>query len=137
MNDARLSGERIEDNRQIYITEQMHINRDIGKHRMTYEHAGEYFRAMKLLKDYAKIESEQGELPIGILWDCNNWELVLPDDGKFASFLDLNADRLQLFDMPKKLVLTRTSGNIHCSHFPDEIEINPDLDKWEYVEELL
>jgi hypothetical protein len=110
---------------------------DLNRHRMTYERAGHIFRAMKLEElGRSTILDYPSSVPFGILWDASDIGLVLPDDGKFASFLDLNADRLQLFDMPKKLVLTRTSGNIHCSHFPDEIKINPDLDKWEYVEEL-
>jgi hypothetical protein len=71
---------------------------DLNRHRMTYERAAEYFRAMKLLKEYTKIESTQGGLPIGILQDASDIGLVLPDDGKFGSFIDLNADRLQLFD---------------------------------------
>lgn len=96
------------------------------KHRMAYKRAGEYFRAMKL-KELALF---------GMLQDADSWGLMLPDDGTFASFCDLNADRLQLFDAPKKLVLVRSSGNIDCSQFPYEIEINPTLDKWEYVEEL-
>jgi hypothetical protein len=101
-----------------------------NRHRMTYERAGYIFRAMKL---YLSILAD---LHFGMLFDICKMKLILPDIDTFSEFLRVNADRLQLFDTPKKLVLTRTSGNIHCSHFPDEIKINPDLDKWEYVEEL-
>jgi hypothetical protein len=106
---------------------------DLNRHRMTYERAGLYFRLMKYLSKHADAIT-----PIETMISIENMGLHLPDSDNqtYAEFLDYNADRLQLFDTPKKLVLTRTSGNIHCSHFPDEIKINPDLDKWEYVEEL-
>jgi hypothetical protein len=68
-----------------------------NRHRMTYERAGYIFRAMKLV-------------PFGILWDASDMGLVLPDDGKFDSFCDLNADRLQLFDPPKKLKYVVRAG---------------------------
>jgi hypothetical protein len=118
------------------ITEQKYarnaIDYECRKHRMTYERAGQIFQAMMLDKKACEKIT---------LAEIDNAVLRLPPAIKnhpypFALFLDYNADRLQLFDTPKKLVLTRTSGNIHCSHFPDEIKINPDLDKWEYVEEL-
>jgi hypothetical protein len=101
------------------------------KHRMTYERAGLYFRLMKYLSKHANAVT-----PIETMISIENMGLHLPDSDNptFAEFINHNADRLQLFDTPKKLVLTRTSGDVPGNFF-DPVEINPELDKWEYVEE--
>jgi len=78
----------------IHIENLADINTDIRKHRMTYERAGEYFRAMKL--DISMLSRVS-------LADIDTMGLQLPDhqiDPTFAEFLDWNADRLQLFDTP-------------------------------------
>jgi hypothetical protein len=75
------------------------IDYEARKHRMTYERAGYIFRAMKLenIGQSTRLDYPSS-VPFGILWDASDMGLVFPDDGTFGSFLDLNADRLQLFD---------------------------------------
>ena len=67
------------------------IERDLNKHRMTIERAGEYFRAMML--DVSVFDCVS-------LAELDEIGLRLPptDNPTFAEFLDWNADRLQLFD---------------------------------------
>jgi hypothetical protein len=75
------------------------IDYECHKYRMTYERAGYIFRAMKLenIGQSTRLEFPS-TIPFGILWDASDMGLVLPDNGKFESFVDLNEDRLQLFD---------------------------------------
>ena len=74
-----------------YTIAQFWVNDDIYKHRMTYERAGEYFRAMML--DVSVFDCVS-------LADLDEIGLRLPptDNPTFVEFLDHNADRLQLFD---------------------------------------
>jgi hypothetical protein len=87
---------------------------DLHRHRMTYEWAGEYFRAMKL--DLSIL----ADLHFGMLFDICKMKLILPDIDTFSEFLRVNADRLQLFDTPKKLEYT-----VRCGYHG-----------WSYIKEL-
>jgi len=60
-------------------------------YRMTYERAGQYFRAMML---------DVSMFPLVNLDDVHRMGLMLPNklNPTFAGFIDENANRLQLFD---------------------------------------
>src|SRR5512139_2295675 len=97
-------------------------------YRMTYEQAGHIFRALQFIP---------AALALVCLSEIDEMRLIPPDKNmRFDELLEYNARKLQLFDPPRKLVLIRSSGFIQSSKWPDEVSVNPDLDKWEYVEDI-
>jgi hypothetical protein len=80
------------------IDQVVSIQKEIKKYRVTYECAGEIFRAMILdINCFHKINLSQ----------IAEMGLKLPDvlNPTFAEFLDENRDRLQLFDEPVVVVI--------------------------------
>lgn len=101
------------------------IYSECRKHRMTYEQAGVYYRA---IKENVSAFSNTG---IAILY----YGLCMPDGSTFAEFLEANANRLQLYDTEKKLCRIITSGPVASTTWTECMFMNRAYYKWEYVEE--
>lgn len=93
MNDAQRGAMMFSSN--IALGQVVNESRDIGKHRMTYERAGHIFRALQFIPDALKYVQ---------LIEVDEMRLIPPwKNMRFAEWVDINADKLQLYDAPQRV----------------------------------
>jgi hypothetical protein len=80
---------------------------------MTYERAGQIFRALQFIP---------AALALIQLSEVDDMRLIPPDKNmKFAEWMGYNADRLQLFDTPKKLEYVVRAGYFGWSYIKEPV----------------